>query len=36
MIVVEICALISFWQIFSPANVVFAGVGVLLSMCNNL
>ena len=29
----EICALISIWQVFSPAQVIFAGVGVLLSVC---
>ena len=29
----EICALIFIWQVFSPAKVVFAGVGVLLLVC---
>jgi hypothetical protein len=33
MTVFEICALIFIWQIFSPAKVIFAGVGVLLSVC---
>jgi hypothetical protein len=28
----EICTLMFIWQIFSPANVIFAGVGVLLSV----
>ena len=28
----EICKLIFVWQVFSPANVIFAGVGVLLSV----
>ena len=26
-------ALISIWQVFSPATVIFAGIGVLLSVC---
>jgi hypothetical protein len=26
----EICTLIYLWQVFSPAKVIFAGVGVLL------
>lgn len=26
----EICTLIHVWQVFSPANLIFAGVGVLL------
>jgi hypothetical protein len=29
----EICALIFIWQVYSPAKVIFAGVGVLLSVC---
>ena len=29
----EICTLIFIWQVFSPASVVFAGIGVLLSVC---
>jgi len=29
----EIRALIFIWQVFSPAKVIFAGVGVLLSVC---
>jgi hypothetical protein len=29
----EICALMSIWQVFSPAKVIFVGVGVLLSVC---
>jgi hypothetical protein len=29
----EICALIFISQVFSPAKVIFAGVGVLLSVC---
>ena len=29
----EICALIFIWQVFSPAKVIFVGVGVLLSVC---
>jgi hypothetical protein len=29
----DICTLIFIWQVFSPAKVVFAGVGVLLSVC---
>jgi hypothetical protein len=29
----EICCLIFTWQLFSPASVIFAGVGVLLSVC---
>ena len=29
----EICKLTLLWQVFSPANVIFAGVGVLLSVC---
>ena len=29
----EICTLMFIWQVFSPANVIFAGVGVLLSVC---
>ena len=28
-----ICFLIFMWQLFSPASVIFAGVGVLLSVC---
>ncbi len=28
----EICGLIYIWQIFSPAKVIFVGVGVLLSV----
>ena len=27
------CTLIFIWQVFSPAKVIFAGVGVLLSVC---
>ena len=30
---VEICSLIFMWQVFSPASVIFAGVGILLSVC---
>jgi hypothetical protein len=33
MVVFEISALIFLWQIFSPGKVIFAGVGVLLSVC---
>ena len=29
----EMCKLTFVWQVFSPANVIFAGVGVLLSVC---
>ena len=29
----EICTLIFIWQVFSPANVIFAGIGVLLLVC---
>ena len=29
----KICLLILVWQLFSPASVIFAGVGVLLSVC---
>jgi hypothetical protein len=29
-------SLISTWQVFSPASVIFAGVGVLLSVCISL
>jgi hypothetical protein len=29
----ETCSLIFMWQLFSPASVIFAGVGVLLSVC---
>ena len=29
----EIYALIFIWQVFSPAKVIFTGVGVLLSVC---
>jgi len=29
----EICVLIFIYQVFSPAKVIFAGVGVLLSVC---
>jgi hypothetical protein len=29
----DVCILIFIRQVFSPANVVFAGVGVLLSVC---
>jgi hypothetical protein len=29
----EIYTLIFAWQVFSPANVIFAGIGVLLSVC---
>jgi hypothetical protein len=29
----EVCTLIFIWQVFSPASVVFAGIGVLLSVC---
>ena len=29
----EICTLIFIWQVFPPANVIFVGVGVLLSVC---
>ena len=34
----EIWALIFIWQVFSPASVIFAGIGVLLSVriLNNL
>ena len=34
----EICTLILIWQVFSPASVIFAGIGVLLTVCilNNL
>jgi hypothetical protein len=28
----DICILIFIWQVFSPASVIFAGVGVLLSV----
>jgi hypothetical protein len=28
----EICGLIFIWQVFSPAKVIFVGVGVLLSV----
>jgi hypothetical protein len=28
----DICTLIFIWQVFSPASVIFAGVGVLLSV----
>jgi hypothetical protein len=30
---VEFCTLIFFLQVFSPASVVFAGIGILLSVC---
>jgi hypothetical protein len=33
MNVSEIYTLIFAWQVFSPANVIFAGIGVLLSVC---
>jgi hypothetical protein len=29
----EICTLIFIWQVFSPSSVIFAGIGVLLSVC---
>jgi len=29
----ESCVLTFIWQVFSPASVIFAGVGVLLSVC---
>ena len=29
----ESCNLIFIWQVFSPANVIFAGIGILLSVC---
>jgi hypothetical protein len=29
----EICVLTFIWQVFSPANVIFTGIGVLLSVC---
>jgi hypothetical protein len=29
-----ICTLTFIWQVFPPAKVIFAGVGVLLSVCN--
>jgi hypothetical protein len=29
----EVCILILIWQVFSPASVVFTGIGVLLSVC---
>ena len=29
----DICTLIFIWQVFSPATVVFAGIGALLSVC---
>ena len=32
----EIYALIFIWQVFSPAKVIFAGVGFLLSVCRLL
>jgi hypothetical protein len=32
----EICTLTFIWQVFSPAKVIFAGVGVLLSVCSLL
>ena len=32
----EIRTLIYIWQVFSPANVIFAGIGVLLSVCTLL
>ena len=28
----EICNLILIWQVFSPANVIFAGIGILLQV----
>ena len=28
-----ICTLILIWQVFSPASVIFAGIGVLLTVC---
>ena len=28
----EICNFILIWQVFSPANVIFAGIGILLSV----
>ena len=30
---IEIFTLIFIWQAFSPATVIFAGIGVLLSVC---
>ena len=30
----EVCTLIFIWQVFSPANVIFAGIGVLLQVCS--
>ena len=30
---ISICSLILLFQVFSPAKVIFAGVGVLLSVC---
>ena len=29
----EICILIFIWQAFSPANIIFAGFGILFSVC---
>ena len=31
--VFKFCILIFIWQLFSPASVIFAGIGVLLSVC---
>ena len=32
-VLIRICTLIFIWQAFSPATVIFAGIGVLLSVC---
>jgi len=29
----DICVLTFIWQVFSPASVIFTGIGVLLSVC---
>jgi hypothetical protein len=29
----EICVLTFIWQVFSPASVIFTGIGVLLTVC---
>jgi hypothetical protein len=29
----EICVLTFIWQIFSPASVIFTGIGIVLSVC---
>ena len=33
LLIRELCSHVHLWQVFSPASVIFAGIGVLLSVC---